>query len=185
MVFSHKFKYVYFAIPKTASTSIIEVLIKEYDGQFWDKGDKHENLLPLTMNDYFCFASVRNPYQRGISAYNYINRKRDVPLNFCTCRDRFHLISMSRYLSLPLTIRRYATINDNANVFNLPISPDYILPRLDYTVAVESLENDFNRLPFVNKRHTLPYLNQSIKDFGNHEEIFRFVKRFIQIVKPK
>lgn len=176
MVFSHKFRYVYFAPPKTASSSIIDVLVNKYDGQFWGRADKHENLLPLSLVDYFCFTSVRNPYQRGISAYNYLNRKRQAPLPLSVCKNRFHLISMTDYFSIPLRIRRFVTVGDDLSTFLSLLPVGFVMPRLDHYIKVESLEEDFSMLPFVSGKQNVPRLNQSVRDLGCHEEIFDFIR---------
>jgi hypothetical protein len=179
MILSHKYKFAYFAIPKTASETLTSILIDEYNAEFWNGGDKHENVIPEQFYDYFCFTSIRHPYQRVLSAYQYINRKNEIPLSLYNCRNRFHLISMTQYLNKPLIIRRWATIKDNVSDFEKELPAGYLLPRIDQYIKVETLQEDFNRLPFINKTHKLEKLNSSKpKHLLEQQTIIEFTHQF-------
>ena len=79
MITSHKHKFVFLAPHKTGTTSICGVILKQYAAKF-DPGvvspvglgrakGKHIMHIPLKYNEYFIFASLRNPYHRLISLY--------------------------------------------------------------------------------------------------------------------
>lgn len=78
---SKKYKFVYIAIPKTASTSITKCLEK-----FTDEPDffhharaievkKYLEEKELDWNDFYCFSTVRNPWTLLVSAYNHMRQQ--------------------------------------------------------------------------------------------------------------
>ena len=73
MVISHKYKYVFIELPRTATTAIVEELIKFYDGEnILYKHSSYRELKKYYYNkysDYFVFACVRNPLDRTVSLY--------------------------------------------------------------------------------------------------------------------
>lgn len=154
MLYSHDHKFVYLCPPKTASTSVTEVLMKEF-GAEWHE-DRHDNHIPAEMKDYFTFASIRHPYLRAISGYSYIARRfSEVRLN--DCWDRFHMISLTDYFKNLFRIHGPAYVHNRTQDFVVSGSS----PRIDAYVRAESLEADFSRLPFVNKPIAIPKLNVS------------------------
>lgn len=73
MIINHQYQFCFFAVPRTASTAISEVLKEKYGGlrilkrhnsyqEFIDQAEDHEK-------GYFKFASVRNPMDSVVSAY--------------------------------------------------------------------------------------------------------------------
>ena len=62
MIYSDKYKYVYIATPKTASTSIRKWLMDNYDGR--QVGRHHQSDVPSEYREYFIFTSTRNPVDR-------------------------------------------------------------------------------------------------------------------------
>ena len=67
MIVSHKYKFIYLATSKTATTSIYNQLSK-YDEA---KLEKHSvlDILSFDYSDYFIFCFVRNPWERLLSGY--------------------------------------------------------------------------------------------------------------------
>jgi hypothetical protein len=146
MIYSPVYQYVYYCIPKTASTTLCDVLIRYFDGRVLQPFDRHDNRLPREMSTWFQFATVRHPYRRAVSGYRYINRKRDHPLPLAECWGRFHLISMTEYLSTHILLDRPATTEDYSRNLQRPLGTP--LPCLTVWLRQENLEEDFAKLPF-------------------------------------
>ena len=67
MIVSDKHRYVYIAIPRTASKSIARWLAAHYDGHV--VGKHHSTDVPQRCKDYLVWTVVRNPYERAVSGY--------------------------------------------------------------------------------------------------------------------
>ena len=171
MYVSEKYKFVYMAPQKTASTSIASVLVSEFDAFIYTNWEhqparpeillspngylKHLNCLPNEFADYFVFASIRNPYCRMSSMYeenkkyNQANKLVDLP-------------SFKNYLVERLTCRiRHP--HSMYGQLNLGCDPPKGCVKFEISalVRMENLNEDFNKLPFVNTPVTLPHLNKS------------------------
>ncbi|WP_338733316.1 sulfotransferase family 2 domain-containing protein [Mangrovimonas cancribranchiae] len=94
MIISNKYKFIFIHIPKNAGTSISESLkVATQEEKHWAVSDntKHQtfnDLISIKENakfldklikgygflNYFKFAIVRNPYERMVSLYDYLNK---------------------------------------------------------------------------------------------------------------
>ena len=99
MIISHKHKFIFFAVPKTATHAIREALRKHTDEDDWEQqvlfgqqylpipelasiGHGHVSVTQLqphlpreTWESYFKFGFVRNPFDRFVSTCSFLNRK--------------------------------------------------------------------------------------------------------------
>ena len=78
MVINDRLKFLYIAIPRTASVASQESLM-QLKGSFRFGGDRHYNQIPDSCRKYFIFSTVRNPYSREWSHYQ--KHLRDVSEN--------------------------------------------------------------------------------------------------------
>ncbi len=72
MIISHRWRFVYIGPPKTASTALHRWLSQPaFCPERWTpkQQDQHSIDIPLEANDYFTFASVRNPMDRAVSLW--------------------------------------------------------------------------------------------------------------------
>ena len=85
MNLSHTHKFLFIAIPKTYTTTVGSAL-KKYSAKVKRyKGDQHvsynflkENMKPtINFDDYFKFTIVRNPWDRLVSVFHFLNIKKD------------------------------------------------------------------------------------------------------------
>jgi hypothetical protein len=79
MLISHKYKFLFVAVPKTATTSIQECLLEFGDCELVPPKHKYAKqakaeLAPEIWDEYFKFAFVRNPYDWMLSWYFYRQR---------------------------------------------------------------------------------------------------------------
>lgn len=86
-LFCHRYKYIYIRSPKSASTSIVNVLgecdnvrTRGYNSSscmalhfYWPKSVLEMESLQQMWKDYFVFGFVRNPWRRAYSLYKYIH----------------------------------------------------------------------------------------------------------------
>ncbi len=68
---SHKHKCIFIHIPKTAGSSIREVLYGSIYGGSHATAREFQILFPEEFQSYYKFAVVRNPWERLVSAYAY------------------------------------------------------------------------------------------------------------------
>jgi len=145
MIYSNKHKFVYFSMPKTGSTTLSNILIKDYDGiaHF----DRHDNRIPADIEHYFKFTTIRNPYNRAFSGYSHFIKK-GKKVKFSEVFTKFHLISMTEYLTKEMRIEHHVMADDPIVKF-VTNEPG---PGLAVTMLrQENLEEDFAKLYFVNK----------------------------------
>ena len=148
MIVSHKHKFVYFAPVKTASTSIHKAL-EQFDIQIYHTSSKenwarHQMYFPHEIREYFTFVSVRNPYHRFLSMYNHFSKEDE-------------------------TIEEYSYGNDNrkSSIFDEVLSK--MIP-INAILRTETLEKDFNNLPFVKNYTHLTHENVSNKKLNRLSE---------------
>lgn len=99
MIISHKHRFIFFAVPRTATHAVREALRTQLDENDWEQKILHgESSIPIpeiaalkhghiscrqikehlsrdSWEAYFKFAFVRNPFDRFISACFFLNRK--------------------------------------------------------------------------------------------------------------
>lgn len=73
MVISDRLRYVFIEVPKTASSSTRDWLIRNYDGRMHDW--YHSTSIPERARDYHTFCVVRNPVERAISLWSWTVRQ--------------------------------------------------------------------------------------------------------------
>jgi hypothetical protein len=157
MIYSDYYKFIYISIPKTASASVSDILINYYKAKNY--GNRHDSHIPLSFSEYFIFATVRNPYYRALSGYKSIlaHKNHEEFLPITSCLGKFHFVSMQTFLR-----------NEVVCVDPVPDSEFSLFqtnefgPKIDRFIKVESLGEEFGKLPFVNKNVEIPTINKSL-----------------------
>ncbi|MCY4014505.1 MAG: sulfotransferase family 2 domain-containing protein [Gammaproteobacteria bacterium] len=68
MIISPSHKFVYIGIPRTASKSMNEWLMRHYGG-IWYGGHHDYHGIPEDARSFLVFTTVRNPYDRAVSGF--------------------------------------------------------------------------------------------------------------------
>ncbi len=179
---SDKYKCLYIHIPKTAGTSI-ENVMRDYDRPV-ETGSDHSSLEKyksegIDLNKYFKFTVVRNTYDRIYSVFNYtitggngnggsIKLARQVPKDFKSfCKE--YVMDGIDYKTIPMLQPQLDYIIIDGSIV------------MDFIGRFDNLENDFSvirsltgvkkKLPMTRVRDQKPYTvayDQEIKDIIHH-----------------
>lgn len=144
MVISHKHRFIYFAPMKTGSSTIALAL------QHWLEAKPlgfpgacaptHDIYMPREYADYYTFVTVRNPYTRFISAYNYFSREGESMRGW-----------IDRHFIRPITEELFFK--------PLPTNVDAVRIKIDTFLRLETLSEDFHKLPFAEPHIHIGCLN--------------------------
>jgi hypothetical protein len=154
MLISHLYQFVYFAPTKTGSTSISSVLMDNFVAEEFavdeesEKTTRHAMWFPKEFEHYTTFASVRNPFTRALSLYNFFKEPHETIWEFA---DRRQSRSVYEWL---WPEQRWS---------DRPIPEGCVPVRLDNFVRLESLSDDFHNLPFVDQEVVFPHYTPSYK----------------------
>lgn len=185
MFVSEKYKFVYLNPARTGSRSITQVLKSQYDAEMViikSKTTETDTYLVSSMHmchllskyeNYFVFASVRNPITHFISHKRYSHG-----------RNKW---SWDTYISQLPHLSHYSL------EYSLGQNSDYVPPegcipvRIDYLIKLETIEEDFNNLPFVKTKHEFPQIgfnepkdNPELTD-AQIQQIIQYRKRDFEI----
>ncbi len=181
MIVNDKFEFIFVHVPKTAGKSIVEALKPLKGNNKWliDRKTKHETLYEFSasyankrgfkfrnwrrifnaptdeiIKMYFCFGFVRNPWDRMLSLYNYLQKMRP--------RDEISEIKSFEHFVLE-SCNEASWIN---TLHSMRLQADYFKPNndcidMDYIGHYESLHEDLKiiglrlgidiEIPHVNK----------------------------------
>jgi hypothetical protein len=151
---SHKHKFIFVHIPKTAGTTITssleafcEILPMEdrTSPYYFHKTatETHEYFVSQNWNysDYFKFAFVRNPWDRTVSLYHYLNKRykrlleRDALHEDTYCKQIANINSFNDFIGnidkfIPSSYEKYYMVNGTIAV--------------NFIGKLENLQEDFN-----------------------------------------
>jgi len=159
MVINQKERWVFISPPKTASTTLTEVLTTQCGGVA--REGRHAVRLPAECSDFLIFASVRNPYHRAQSLF----RHRWLQL----CRQQMDTKNPREALRGMKNPEELLTFADFiAQIHETDLAPFYTftlsrwlqrVPHVDALIHVERLEYDVSALPFVKNALDIPRMN--------------------------
>ena len=173
MVISHKYKYLYIAVPRTGSNSISEELCRFYGGEPLLK--YHSNYFEFARQcseeerNYFVFCSVRNPLDDAVSLY----------VKFMTDHDNAYSVEQYRldkggYMSRRrINLYQYLMNEDSSFLIflkkfydfrNFPYTSntDINAAHCDAVIRFENMEQDFDvilKKLKIEKKRSLPKKN--------------------------
>lgn len=179
--YSLKHECIFIHIPKTAGTSILNVLSKRTEGR-----DHNDYLIylranPVIFHKYFKFTFVRNPYDRIVSSYEYLHNGGNYK------RDRYYYeLFRLKYDTFEKFALDY--LDSNKIHEELLFKPQYLFIydhtgecRVDYVGRYENIENDFNAiLNKLNIHRKLQHINSSKRKNYKQYYVNDEVKKKIQ-----
>lgn len=150
MRISHKYKFIFICIPKTASESIRKALNPYSDiissskfPYYWhvkaQELKMHFEKIDWAWNGYFKFAFIRNPWERLVSRYHYSKPDKNLKYWHTDGWDESDLISFDEYIK---------TCNDKMGCCHDVNQLDYITDDkggflVDFVGRYENLEEDW------------------------------------------
>jgi len=136
VIISHRWRFVYIGPPKTASTALHHWLSQPaFCAERWtpDRRDQHSIQIPKAAEDYFTFASVRNPFDRAVSLWAHSQSQPSLLADDC----------------YPMSFEEFVLEHQlRAGWFYSMSQSEFLAPvRLDGLVCFDRLEEDLHRLP--------------------------------------
>lgn len=178
MIVSHQHKYIFFAVPKTATHAIREALRQSKGKQDWEQQmlfgkqslpidniakiehghitvrEIQVELKPEQWREYFKFAFVRNPFDRFVSACAFLNRGNP---QFQLRPVEWMKVAMTRpQFRQRVLIRPQVTqlFGSNSTL------------AMDYVGRYESLQTS---LDFILEQCSLPHVMLAVRNSSEHE----------------
>ncbi len=192
MLISHKHKFIFIHIQKTAGTSISSALNPFCEESYpflkhWSAVQIKEKFGSDIWNEYFKFTFIRNPYERLYSWYNMIDKCRDTPNP-----NPFHLYIQKNIHSFSDFIMKDKSSSD-INELGWRLPPQRIAQFqkisgkkrviIDFIGRYENINGDFSYiceklnipeiiLPHMNKFDHDHYMNYYTKEMINEVNSF-------------
>ncbi len=187
MIVSHKHKYVFIALPRTASNAVSKELVECYAGE---QALSHHSLYRDFLysaneseKDYRSFIAVRNPLDSAVSAYfKYRTAHHDIYSNPKVTK----VGRMRRYVRYFTDTRRYQYVTDTKASFDdfflrfyhLPYADWSMLDREKFThiIRYENLQDDFSRVLSglgIDQERPLPMRNKTNKVSNGFLEMYK------------
>jgi hypothetical protein len=146
---------------KTGSTSVDWLFKNRYHTQVLYH--RHRMWIPYDYRNYFIIATVRNPYTREISRYHWVK------VHSNENKDTLHRLakrSFSQYLRLlPPTYSLYHNLQYHVVSGDPPNQTHNVPKRIDAILRLESLNEDYKKLPFAKPDTSMPTMNVTHKNF--------------------
>lgn len=161
-----KNKCIFIHVPKVAGTSMKNILCPN------TKGPGHKLAMdfyldsPGKFEKYFVFAFVRNPYDRLVSAYNYLIQGGKGGRADIQFRDRY----LTAYKDFTDFVIRGLNKPESASQWHLMQQHYYVVNfegeiMVDFIGHFENLEEDFNKVAQkIGIDVALPHRNKSVRD---------------------
>ena len=137
MLISKKKRLVFLHIPKTAGSSVSEILRRDYKAV---EGKSHDNRMPKKYHHYFIFSIVRNPFRR---VYSHFWTARPLPDAHKTANLGYSFTEYLDQLEANYQTRLESKFRGSQWTF---LSGCRRFP--DMVLRFEQLEEELERLPF-------------------------------------
>lgn len=153
MIISHKYKYVFIELQRTASMAIRKELIENYSGkEILNKNTGYHTFCKTATVDeknYFVFSGIRNPLDRTISFYEKL--KNDPKKYISSIEQKEKKSLADRYF-----LKQYKFIKNNNATFSQYLKKVFCFPyddrsclshkNFDYVYRFETIQEDFAQI---------------------------------------
>jgi hypothetical protein len=147
-------------IGKTGSITIGGLFEKYFNAFFWKNWDnsarwpkcapQHVCHLPEQFKDYTIISSIRNPFTHELSRFTHGNP--NYP------RHPMDMKHFKGWINRKWMETFHSKLNMSDN-YNPPI--ECVKYSVDYLIRLESIEEDFNNLPFIKEKIEIPHRNKT------------------------
>lgn len=187
MIVSHKHRYVFIALPRTASNAIAKELVENYDGeQILNHHALYRDFLSVASGEeknYRPIISIRNPIDSVVSSYyKYRTSHHEIYSN-----PRVTKVGrLRRYVRYFTDTRRYNYVTKNNASFDDYFMRFYRLPyadwsmldcdKFEYIIRYENIQEDFSdvlRRLGIDQVRPLPMRNKTNKETNNYVQAFQ------------
>ena len=147
---------VFVSIPKTATRSISVFLKKKYSVV---KLANHQAIIPDKYKNYFSFIVIRNPYERICSLYWSMCRRSN--------SQRYPYVKIFKERAWDNSLENFLKILQEQNQRKRHQFAQYKYFEhndISQIIRYESLQEDFNKMSFVEDNAELPRNNSTTKD---------------------
>ena len=171
MYISHKHKFIYFGPTKVASNAVALIFTKLFNAEKVKPSqsfngyctDHHSVFLPKEYKDYLLIASVRNPFERELSKYNYLiselhKNQYEKEKLYWLLDENDKLKEFSKYIDWVIdpTFKGVWHRQDawkysmTHQIFHNPVPHDCIpITKIDKVLKCENLKTDLISLEFI------------------------------------
>lgn len=178
MIISHELRYVYIGIPRTASKSMSEWLVKRYSGDWF--GYHHQWQVPQVATDYLRFTIVRNPYERTASMMFgklWGEEKPDPAKRVLSRKPESSRDPLDERIREAILLGNAKIVDDKSSVPEAGMNQSQFIRRAGVTLVLyfERLPQCLGDLPFVDQdqMHPLPYaIEKGIRPEGTFFDHF-------------
>ena len=176
-------QFVYFGNPKAASTKIISLLRNHFSIQgvaneasdYYPNTPHHSMVLPSKYASYFKFTSVRNPYSRELSKYNFRPKLKRNKITYEFLQE----LSIEEYLDWICKrdivgdwVYDYWKLSQRQMIFSHDVPKNCVPVEIDAYVRTEHLAEDLGRLDFLKSIPKIEYLSQLNANVQYRETVF-------------
>jgi len=184
MIINHEQRWIYIGPPKTGSTTMHKELPKRFGGRYVNPEAQHDADIPEGCENYLILASVRDPYQRAVSLYwHYLRDVRRIRAIAQGINDRRSWNAMP-FPAAEFPFDRFvemikdgvvAEMNPATKTFYTHTLTRWLEPavRIDRLLRLESLDDNWAALPFVENHRGFPVHNAPGRQpWENHRTLF-------------
>lgn len=160
MIISDKYKYIFISTQKTGSQSFFKFLPEHFNGVRNNVGGHHSTQIPknIDINEYTIFSTCKNPYERAFSIWFVLMNNKPYKVEWLKILKDDTFLTFCKFISehgnSPLPVKRAPSV----------AIPQYIwytyLPEKTIPLHIENIDEEFNKLPFVDKKVKIPRINK-------------------------
>lgn len=181
MPISYKYRTIFVHIPTTAGNSIYKVLDISNEYNTWSliTMDRiiptHQHLMPIQIqkmipkdiwNTFYKFTIVRNPYDRIVSDYRYLQE--------CSVREKYDIKTFENFINLVNRIVTTDAYTENVYFDHFrPQSHYFKNVKYDYIGRFENLDLDIQNISrAIGAKEILPWINKSRSSDDDYRSYF-------------